>query len=122
MAHAQQAQSSGGNAMSIRMGLAVAVGLGAVVALGSVASAEMFAPAKGKKVSFSACAVKQGDCVVAPYKGKNYNITAQAPANLGQKVKVSGVDTGAPSCGGALRLDNLKVGQTRSACKQAKKK
>jgi hypothetical protein len=110
--------------MSMKVGIAVAAGLCALVGLSGGAGAEMFAPSKAPKatkVSFSACAVRAGHCVFADYKGKKYNITAKAPANLGLRVKVSGVDTNNPSLCGGILLDKLVVTQTKQPCKQPKK-
>jgi hypothetical protein len=109
--------------MSIRMGIAVAAGLFAAVGLAGSAGAEMAAPPKGgKKVSFVGCAVKQADCVFITNKGKTYNITAAAPADLGLKLRVSGNESTRMSTCQGIILDNLKVSQTRQRCKAPKKK
>ena len=112
--------------MSIRMGIAVAAGLCALVGLTGGAGAEMFAPsqtpkaAKPQTVKFNACAVRRGDCVFVEYKGKSYNITAKAPANLGLKLRVSGTVTDKASTCQGIILDDLKVSQTRQPCKTKK--
>ena len=108
--------------MSIKTGIAVAAALCALVGLTGGAGAEMFAPskpAKPTKVNFAACAVRAGDCVLVEYKGKKYNITAKAPANLGLKLRVSGTETDRSKCGGVV-LDDLKVAQTKQPCKAKK--
>ena len=109
--------------MSIRMVIAIGAGLCAAVALGGSAGAEMFAPtttAKSTKVNFVGCAVRRADCVFIEYKGKSYNITAAAPANLGLKLRVSGTETTRMSTCQGIILDDLKVSQTKQPCKTKK--